>query len=136
MSERNYHRGAVFGVFDGLHEGHRYFLAEAKKRSDELVVVLTLSETALLLKGRAPLFSYEDRASAIKAFIPGVEIIPADVEPGTWSVFRDRAADVAILGYDQQGIARELEKIGVPLAFIGSHHPETYKSSLLRKPRS
>ena len=47
-------KGMVFGVFDGLHEGHKYLLTEAAKLCDELVVVVTLDEAVATLKGHLP----------------------------------------------------------------------------------
>ena len=123
--------GVVFGVFDGCHPGHTYFLSKAQQLCDELIVVLTLPETSLLLKKRTPKFSYENRAAALCAFNSKIKIIPSDTKPGTWSIFRDPPKRLVILGYDQQGIAVELEKMNIPFVFIDAHHPEKFKSSLL-----
>lgn len=125
--------GIVFGVFDGMHEGHKHFLSEASKLADKLTIVLTLPETAVILKGRSPRHSYEERKAAIRAFKPDAEIVPSDAKLGEWSVFKNRKPCLVILGYDQQGIAKELEKIGVYFIFIDSHYPEKYKSSLLNR---
>lgn len=35
----------AFGAFDGIHEGHRYYLGEAKKLGDKLVVAIARDET-------------------------------------------------------------------------------------------
>jgi cytidyltransferase-like protein len=123
--------GIVFGVFDGLHEGHRHFLSEAKGMCDRLVAVVTLSETAQAMKGRAPRFSYEDRVAALLAFDPSLEIVPSDRVPGAWSVFRGREPFIVMLGYDQEGIARELAKMNIPFTHLSAHHPHKYKSSIL-----
>jgi cytidyltransferase-like protein len=131
MAYQAKHTAIVFGVFDGLHEGHRFFLTQAKKLCEKLVVVLTPSETSKLLKGRSPHFSYEEREKELLKFDQSLEIVPADTEPGAWKIFRDRAFDRVILGYDQSGIAKELEKMSMPFIVLDAHRPETYKSSLL-----
>jgi cytidyltransferase-like protein len=41
----------VFGTFDGIHDGHRYFLNEAKKFGDKLVVAVAKDTTVKTLKG-------------------------------------------------------------------------------------
>lgn len=123
--------GIVFGVFDGLHEGHKHFLKEASGISDELVVVLTPPETSLLLKGRLPRHSYEEREKAIKEFNPRITVVPGDTKPGSWSVLRNRKSCTIILGYDQEGIAKEMEKMGVSFVSTKPHRPDIYKSSLL-----
>jgi FAD synthetase len=49
-------RGRViaFGVFDGLHEGHRHFLREARKLGGRLTVAVAHDEAVVMLKGRRP----------------------------------------------------------------------------------
>lgn len=123
--------GMIFGVFDGLHQGHRYFISEARKKCDKLVVVLTLPEIVMLLKNKTPKHTYEKRAADLLFFDNGLEIIPSDQDLGEWNIFKDRQPDIIFLGYDQHGIAKELEKLGKPFEFIAAHHPEKYKSSLL-----
>jgi len=44
----------VFGTFDALHSGHRYFLKQAKKRADQLVVSLARDEFVRSFKGKIP----------------------------------------------------------------------------------
>ena len=44
----------VFGTFDLLHEGHKYFLNEAESRGDELFVVVALDSTVKTVKGFFP----------------------------------------------------------------------------------
>jgi cytidyltransferase-like protein len=129
--------GIVFGVFDGLHPGHEFLLSESLKLCEELIVVLTLSETALSLKYRAPKYSYKDREQAIKKWDGRIRIIPSDANPRTWNVFKkiefDPHVHTVILGYDQSEIARELDRIKIPYTTLPSFHPEKYKSSLLNK---
>lgn len=37
---KKFNRVMVFGVFDGLHPGHRAFLRQARKKGDKLIVVV------------------------------------------------------------------------------------------------
>lgn len=124
-------KGLVFGVFDGLHQGHRYFLDHASQACNELVVVLTLEEVVKALKGKIPRQNYAERRDAIKKFNPNLKIVSGDAEIGTWNIFKKYHPDIVILGYDQKGISRELEKMNMPFIFIDAHMPEKYKSSLL-----
>jgi cytidyltransferase-like protein len=126
-------RGMVFGVFDGLHEGHKYFLQEAHKQCDELVVVVTMPEMVEMIKKRQPKYSFEDRGAAIIEYFPNVKIIPSDTTLGAWTMFKTYTPDIVILGYDQHGIARELEKMNMPFVVLNSHFPEKYKSGILNK---
>ncbi len=121
----------VFGVFDGLHPGHHYFLSEAAKKCEELVVAVTLSEVVSLLKGKFPKYDYHERVREITKFNPQLKITPGDLTLGEWNVLKEHQPNIIFLGYDQQGIARELEKLNKPFIFLPAYHPEKYKSSLM-----
>ena len=121
----------VFGVFDGLHPGHKHFLSQAVGKCERLILVLTLDQTSQDLKGRAPKQDYQQRAKKISEFNSAIKIIPGDSTPGQWSMISQYKPEMIFLGYDQQGIAKELKKLDVPFAFLEAHNPEQYKSSLM-----
>ena len=108
----------VFGVFDGLDEGHKHFLTEARKRCDNLFVVVTPDEVVGLLKHKSPLNSYEDRVWAIKKFMQNAWVVKGDSVPGTWEVIRTHVPEEVYLGHDQHRIGDELFKMGIPYHFI------------------
>ena len=126
-------RGMVFGVFDHFHEGHEFFLTSASKMCHELAVVVTPEEAVVLLKGKTPAQDLESRMIIIKKFDPKFIVISGDKKVGDWDVFETYRPDKVFLGYDQQSIARELDKMNVPYEFIDSHKPTEYKSSLRKK---
>ena len=123
-------KGMVFGVFDGLHEGHKYLLTEAAKLCDELVVVVTLDEAVATLKGHLPQQRYKERVAAITAFNPTLKIVEGDPALGEWTVLKTHKPDMVILGYDQERIAKELRLASVFYKFVDACKPEQYKSSL------
>lgn len=125
--------GMVFGVFDGFHAGHQFFLTEAQKQCSKLIVVVTRSEMVQQLKGFTPQYTYEQRASAIQKYNQNLHIVPSDTVLGSWDVFKKQTPTIVFLGHDQQGIAKELKKIPIPYIYLPAHHPEKYKSSLLLK---
>ena len=43
------------GTFDIIHPGHLYYLSEAKKYGDNLVVVVARDETSKDFKGKKPI---------------------------------------------------------------------------------
>ena len=47
-------RVVVFGIFDGIHEGHRDFFRQAKEHGDELVVIVGRDSASLKWKGKQP----------------------------------------------------------------------------------
>jgi cytidyltransferase-like protein len=133
MQKKSHKKAVVFGVFDGLHTGHLYFLNKAKSHCDELIVVLTLSEVVEKLKNKSPQFSFEERSKVIKDFNPQLIVIAGDAKLGEWTVFASHNPDIVILGHDQHAIAHELKKLNKSFKFLKAHHPEKYKSSLLGK---
>jgi len=93
-------RGLSGGVFDGIHPGHEFFLREAKKLVDELVVVIAADRTAEKLKGRLPKNSQGQRLEAVNALKLADKVIPGgDSEFGT--AIENEKPDVVLLGYDQ-----------------------------------
>lgn len=128
-----YTTGVVFGVFDGLHEGHRYFLTEAAKRCEKLIVAVTTSEAVLHLKGHLPRYEQGERITAIQAFNPKLEVVQGDKILGKWTVLKKYTPEIVLLGHDQQAIAEELTKLNTPFIFLDSHHPEKHKSSIIHK---
>ncbi len=122
----------VFGVFDRFHKGHEYFLSQAHTQAEQLVVVVTLPEVVESIKKKAPFDAFEERIGNIKKFNLDFRVVPGDKELGSWQILKDHEPDIIFLGYDQQGIARELDRLNFPYLYIDAHYPEKYKSSLLR----
>ena len=70
----------VGGCFDLIHIGHIYFLEEAKKLGDRLVVLLESDETIRRLKGEhRPVHTQEERKKMLLAirFVDEVVSIPS-----------------------------------------------------------
>lgn len=70
----------VGGCFDLIHIGHIYFLEEAKKLGDRLVVLLESDETIRRLKGEhRPIHTQEERKKMLLAirFVDEVVSIPS-----------------------------------------------------------
>ncbi len=126
-------KGMVFGVFDGLHEGHKHFLSLAAKQCKKLIVVVTPSNIVEILKNHPPKYSYEERIKKIALFDPSFDVVTGDTTLGQWNVLRDHRPDMVFLGYDQKALAAELENRAVPFIFLDPHSPDKYKSSLLNK---
>ncbi len=126
-----YSKGIVFGVFDNFHLGHEHFLREAFSLCEKLTVVVTLPEISKILKNTTPKDSLDKRIKNVKDSNHNLNVIEGDSKLGEWSVLKQEKPDIIILGYDQQGIADELEKINIEYVVLGAHYPEKYKSSLM-----
>jgi FAD synthetase len=95
------------GVFDLLHPGHLYFLTEAKKLGDELVVVVARDQTARRLK-HEPYVPEHLRREMVEALKPVDQAIlgsPTDI----FATVVDVRPDIIVLGYNQQFNEREVE---------------------------
>lgn len=122
--------GMVFGVFDYLHEGHKYFLSQAESQCDQLTVAVAPDSVVRELKHKAPGQSLEERMHALTLWNRGLNVRAGDERPGAWSAIREERPDVIFLGYDQQALQPELEQFGIPIVIVNAHQPHKYKSSL------
>ena len=112
------------GVFDLLHPGHIYFLAEARKLGDELWVVVARDNTARKFK-HEPITSEGSRVQMVAALKP-VDRAVLGHEGNIYDILEEIRPDIIALGYDQ--IHNE-EKI---LEECRKRHPPT---KVIRLPR-
>lgn len=129
----SYGTGMVFGVFDGLHEGHKHLLSETVKHCEKLIVVVTLDTVVSILKNHPPKYSYEERMKAITDFNPNLVIVPSDPTLGGWNILDRHQPDMIFLGYDQHAIASDLKRLRKSFLTIDAYHPEAFHSSILNK---
>jgi len=95
------------GVFDLLHPGHVYFLDEAKKLGDELVVVVARDQTARRLKGEpyVPEHIRREMVEALKLVDRAVLGSTTDI----YSTVEQVRPDLIALGHDQKWDEKEVE---------------------------
>ena len=126
-------RVMVFGAFDGLHEGHRFFLRSARQLGDSLLVVVARDCTVLAVKGRVPRRTELERQKDIQASGLADSVILGE-EGDKYQVIRRASPDIIALGYDQKAFVDNLAaKIGTTthIVRLPAFHPEIYKSSRL-----
>jgi cytidyltransferase-like protein len=125
----------VFGVFDGVHEGHRAMLKEAKNHGDFLVAVVAQDHIVERLKGHLPCVDMTDRFEHLQNEDGVDQVVIGDAELGTWGVVQKHQPDVIALGYDQASLKVDLEEhlkhssSKLELVILKSFEPNTYKSS-------
>ncbi|MEK7146940.1 MAG: adenylyltransferase/cytidyltransferase family protein [Patescibacteria group bacterium] len=100
----------VFGVFDGVHDGHRAFLKEAKSHGDYLIAVLAQDHIVERLKGRLPEINLAERLEHLKKEDGVDEVVIGDAELGVWEVMAKYQPQVIAVGHDQQLLKEALEK--------------------------
>ncbi len=108
------------GVFDLLHPGHLYFLTEAKRLGDELVVVVARDQTARRLK-HEPYVPELMRREMVEALKPVDRAVLGSTTDIYETVVRERPSIIA-LGYNQVWNEKEVEaecaRRGVPLKVV------------------
>ena len=100
------------GTFDLLHMGHIYYLREAKKLGDCLVVVVATDSTVRKLK-HEPVTPQETRLSLIRE-LRIVDETYLGREDDMYAIVEEIRPDIITLGYDQihneTQIKKELQK--------------------------
>ena len=125
------------GTFDIIHPGHLYYLSEAKKYADKLIVVVARDQTSQYFKGKQPIHNEKERLEAVRM----LKIIDEAVlgkQGNIFDIIKEIKPDVICLGYDQnvqkQQLEGELKRLGIKAEVIriGSYMPNLYKSSKLK----
>jgi FAD synthetase len=100
------------GTFDLLHMGHIYFLKEAKKLGNELIVVVSLDITVRKYK-HEPVNPEQIRLNLIKE-LKVVDDAYLGYEKDMYKIVEETKPDIIALGYDQfhdeTKMKKELEK--------------------------
>ncbi len=96
------------GVFDLLHPGHLFFLEEARKLGDELVVVVARDQTARRLK-HEPYVPEHIRREMVEALKPVDRAVLGSATDIYQTVVEERP-DIIALGFDQKFDVQEVER--------------------------
>lgn len=98
----------AFGVFDGVHGGHREFLRQARMLGDYLIVVVAQDHIVQELKGKTPVKNIEERFEHLRD-ADGVDMVAiGDHDSNTWEVVKKHKPDIIAIGHDQQVLMDEL----------------------------
>jgi cytidyltransferase-like protein len=140
VQSQKFPTAVVFGVFDGLHKGHLFFLRAASRMCGKLIAVIARDSAVVRLKHKKPRMSQQARVRAVSG-IPGVaHAVLGDKKDGTYTVLTRYMPGCICLGYDQKALARDLKKKmragvvpRVPLLALNAYHPRRYHTSLLSR---
>ena len=122
------------GTFDIIHKGHLYYLSQAKKYGDKLIVVVARDKTSHKFKGRKPINNERKRLQAVSK----LKIVDKAVlgrHGNIFNIIEEIKPDVICLGYDQKVKIHDLRKelikrsIRAKVVRIKAYKPEIYKSS-------
>ena len=126
------------GTFDIIHPGHLYYLSEAKKYGDKLIVIVARDRTSENSKGKKPVHNEKERLEAVRMLKIVDEAVIGN-QGNIFDIIEKIKPDVICLGYDQkvqkQELEDELKKRGVKadVIRISPYMPHMYKSSKLTK---
>lgn len=129
----------TFGSFDHLHKWHEYYLGEAKKYGNYLLTVVASDKNISKIKNIDPKYTLAERVNTLEnTGIPDEVISGSNENPMQWiNIYKPHCI---CLGYDQRWpfvdmLESEIKKLGLDTQVIRipSHHPEKFKSSLLKK---
>lgn len=106
------------GVFDLLHTGHLYYLKEAKKYGNELIVVVACDET-VKKKKHQPILPAEERRKLVEALKP-VDKAVIGYEDDFLKIVEEIKPDVIALGYDQhfESLEEKLKERGIKAKIV------------------
>ena len=126
------------GTFDIIHPGHLYYLSEAMKYGDKLIVVVARDETSKSFKGRGPIHNERDRLESVRM----LKIVDNAILGNLGNIFdiiEEIKPDVICLGYDQKVQKQQLENelkmrnLKADVIRIGPYMTNLYKTSKLGK---
>lgn len=95
------------GTFDGLHAGHLFFLAQAKKFGDELIVVVAADKNRERLSGKKPWLNQKDRCALVQA-LRTVDRAVSGSPTNFLMAIKKYQPQVIVLGHDQTAGVGEL----------------------------
>lgn len=93
----------TFGTFDVLHVGHIRILKRAAALGDRLVVGVSADELNRSKKGRAPVFSQEERVEIVSSLAFVDEVFIEESLELKRDYIVEHAADVLAMGDDWKG---------------------------------
>jgi FAD synthetase len=126
-----------FGSFDVLHPGHLYYLREAKKKGDKLIVVVARDAIIEKIKGKKPKYNERERIEHVRE-LPVVDKAVLGYIEDPYEIIEEINPEIICLGYDQnsfsEGLQEMLTKRGMNAKIyrIDAFNEHIYKSSKLK----
>ncbi len=101
-------RVLVFGTFDGLHDGHLFFLRSAKAKGTHLIVAVARDAHVKILKDKRPVMSEQKRLESVKNLKSVDEASLCDEQLGGYGIIEATKPDLIVLGHDQRALEQDL----------------------------
>ncbi len=129
----------VFGTFDILHPGHKYFLKQAKTYGDALIAVIARDLTVKQVKHEFPVNNERQRLEQVQKTEYVDKAILGSTGNDKYRIIEEINPDVICLGYDQTAFVQDLEakllekSLKSEIVRIDAYKPSKYKSSYFKK---
>lgn len=134
---------AIFGVFDGIHDGHLSFISEARKEGNHLVAIVARDNVVKELKGKLPQNNEVERVKQLLKVTDIDLVLLGDPKTGTYNILKEVKPDVVFLGYDQEALYKNLHQaiknVNFPqmeLVRGNAYKPEDLHSSILNNKKN
>lgn len=131
---------AIFGVFDGIHEGHLSLINDAKKQGNHLVVIVARDNIVQELKGKLPKYSEAERIKSLLEINDVDLVLLGDPKIETYNIIKEVKPQIVYIGYDQQALFNSINKAlkdgslsGFEIVRGNPYKPEIFHSSILNK---
>lgn len=103
-------RVVVFGIFDEVHEGHRFLFEQARAFGDELVAVVGRDDFVRTFKNKEPKNDEKSRVEMVQKEPLVDRAVLGDEVPSSYQVLSMIHPDVICLGYDQDALEGDLKR--------------------------
>ena len=132
--QKQYKIGICFGVWDLFHIGHLNLIKNAKELCEELYVCVSTDEYVEKIKGKTPIYSYNDRKKIVKA-IKYVDLVaPQSLQFGKAEAIELYKPDVIFVGSDWNKDTFSGEGLGVPVIYLP--HTDGISSTIIAEKMS
>lgn len=101
----------TFGTFDIFHIGHLRLLERARALGDALIVGISTDELNCRKKGRAPVYSYTERAGIVSSLRCVDEVFAEESLEQKRDYLLAHRADVLVMGDDWAGRFDEMSDV-------------------------
>ena len=99
----------VFGTFDVIHPGHKFFLEQSAEYGDKLVAVIARDDFVSSIKKKTPVHSQEERINHIISSGLVDDACLSDKITGTFNVVMKINPQVVCFGHDQIKLAESFK---------------------------
>lgn len=129
----------VFGTFDVIHPGHKFFLQQAALYGDKLIAIIARDEFVQKTKQKSPVHTEADRMNHIIKSGLVNDACLSDPVTGSYNVVSKFMPNVICFGHDQTRLLNSFkkwldkERIDVEIVIIDPFKRNRYSSTIRNK---